>query len=62
MSFKLIYSELQNADIETLTFQNVKLINRNSYNTSVSISLKLPATFLELYNIFNIMEFKTNNK
>lgn len=55
---KIIHSELKNADVESLTTQDVKLIKRNLHNARASILPKLPATFLELHNIFDKMEFK----
>jgi len=57
---KIIHSELKNADVESLTTQDVKLIKRNLHNARASILPKLPATILELHNIFDKMEFKTN--
>ena len=57
---KIIHSELKNADVESLTTQDVKLIKRNLHNARASILPKLPDTFLELHNIFDKMEFKTN--
>jgi len=41
---KIIHSELKNADVESLTTQDVKLIKRNLHNARASILPKLPAT------------------
>lgn len=57
---KIIHSELQNANIETLTSQDTKLIKRNLRNVRTSILPKLPSTLCELHDILDNMEFKTN--
>jgi len=52
--------KLKNTDVKSLTTQDVKLIKRNLHNTRASTLPKSPAIFLELHNIFDNKEYKTN--
>jgi len=48
---KIIHSELRNADVESLTNQDVMLSKQNLHNSRASILPKLPTTFMEIHKI-----------
>lgn len=57
--YKIICSDLQNADTDTLTSQDKK-INKNKCSQYLYQGIILPATFLKLQDIFDYLEFKAN--